>query len=131
MEGTDGMNACLLIAGVLAIAVGLVHSVLGEVLIFSRMRRGGLVPTDGGDGLRERHVRILWGSWHVVSVFGFALAAILLRLAWAPDLALRPFLTATVTVAMVVGAVLVLVATNGRHPGWVGLLGVAALTWIA
>jgi hypothetical protein len=119
----------LLIAGVLAIAVGLVHSMLGEVLIFNRMRSGRLVPTDGGARLLERHVRILWASWHLVSVFGFAIAAVLLRLALAPELALRLYLMTTIATAVALGAVLVLLATNGRHPGWIGLLVVAALTW--
>lgn len=125
------INRALLAAGLLSIVVGLVHSVLGELMIFSRMRRGAWVPTDGGDALRERHVRILWASWHVVTVFGTAFAAILLRLALAPDVELRPLLAATVTVTMVVSALLVLLATNGRHPGWIGLLGVAALTWFS
>jgi hypothetical protein len=99
------------------------------VLIFKRLRRGRGVPTDGCNLLRQRHARILWASWHVASVFGFSFAAVLLRLALQPELALRPFLLATVAIAMTFGAALVFLATNGRHPGWLGLLGVAALTW--
>jgi hypothetical protein len=125
------MNSGLFVAGMLAIAVGLIHSVLGEVLIFNHMRRGKLVPTDAGDRVRERHVRILWASWHVVSVFGFALAAVLLRLAIGPDLAMRAFLQDTIAIGMVLGALLVLIGTDGRHPGWIGLLGVAVLTWFS
>ena len=119
----------LLWAGLLAIAVGLVHSVLGEVMIFNRMQLGKLIPTDGGERLRERHVRILWASWHIVTLFGFALAAILLRLGHAPSLPLKPFVIATISITMIAAALLVLIATNGRHPGWLGLLAVAALAW--
>lgn len=36
----------------------------------------------------------------------------------------------TVTAAMFVGSVLVLIGTKGRHPGWVGLMSVAMLIWI-
>jgi hypothetical protein len=53
------MNAYFVAAAVLTFAVGGAHSVLGEVLIFSRLRAGGLVPTQGGARLREGHVRIL------------------------------------------------------------------------
>lgn len=120
----------LMLAGILAIIVGLVHSVLGEIMIFNRMRRGTLIPTDGGERLRERHVRILWASWHLVTVFGFALAALLLRLWQAPSLPVAPYLIGTISLATLAAALLVLIATNGRHPGWLGLLGVAALTWL-
>ncbi|MBL8379962.1 MAG: type II toxin-antitoxin system PemK/MazF family toxin [Burkholderiales bacterium] len=32
------------------------------------MRAQGYIPTDGGQVLREPHVRILWASWHIVTV---------------------------------------------------------------
>jgi hypothetical protein len=73
------MNAYFVAAAVLPFAVGGAHSVLGEVVIFRRLRAGGLVPTQGGALLRERHVRILWASWHVLTVLGWALAVLLLR----------------------------------------------------
>ena len=34
--------------------------------------------------LREHQVRILWGTWHLVTVLGWALSALLWRLASAP-----------------------------------------------
>jgi mRNA interferase RelE/StbE len=43
------MNSHLLIpAALLTIVVALVHSILGEVLIFNRLRAGTIVPTQGG-----------------------------------------------------------------------------------
>ena len=47
----------LLIGGLVAIVVAVVHSVLGEVLIFQRMRKETIVPTQGQPVLRERYVR--------------------------------------------------------------------------
>jgi hypothetical protein len=76
------MNACLVAAAGLAFLVGLAHSVLGERLIFRRLRTGRLVPTNGGKVLGEGHVRIVWASWHVLTVFGWGIAAILLWLAF-------------------------------------------------
>ena len=62
------MQPLLLGAGVVMALTALVHSVVGEILIFRQLRSGGIVPTEGGPPLRERHVRILWASWHLVSI---------------------------------------------------------------
>jgi hypothetical protein len=124
------MQPFLLAAGVLAIVVGLVHSVLGEVLIFRRMRSQGIVPTMGAPLLRESHVRILWASWHIVTILGWAIAAILLRLAFLTDYrVIETFVVNAIIIAMLSCALLVLIATKAKHPGWIGLLGVAVLTW--
>ena len=55
----------LIAAAVLAISVGVIHSVLGELLIFNQMREGSFVPKIGKPLLRERNVRILWATWHL------------------------------------------------------------------
>jgi hypothetical protein len=126
------MNAYFLIAGTLAFTVGLAHSLLGEILIFRRLRDKGLVPTMGQPLLRERHVRILWASWHVVTVLGWALGAMVLRLAFPIDsVAFEAFTLNTIIIAMLTSSLLVLVATKGMHPGWLGLLAVAVLIGLA
>jgi hypothetical protein len=124
------MNHLLLAAAVLAFVVGLVHSILGEHMIFRRMRRGGMVPTDGGRVIGEGHVRILWASWHVLTVFGWCLAALLAWLAQAPTADAHRLVAQAIAVAMVLGAAFVFVGTRARHPGWIGLLGVALLAWM-
>ena len=124
------MDIYLLSGGLLAIAVALVHSLLGEKLIFSRMRDSGLVPTLGQPVLRERHVRILWATWHLVSIMGAAFGVILIYAAQPLAQSELPrFVLITVFVTLVLSAALVLYATKGKHPGWIGLLGVALLTW--
>jgi hypothetical protein len=126
------MNSCLVIAAILAFLVGLVHSVLGEKLIFCRLRQGSLVPTNGGSLLRERHVRILWASWHVLTVFGWCIAAVLLWLSLPASIP-RParFIEYAVIVTMLAGAALVFFGTRAKHPGWVGLLAVAVFVWLS
>lgn len=124
------MNWFYFTAAALALLVGLVHSVLGEQLIFSRMRQGGLVPTNGARLIGAGHVRILWASWHIVTVFGGCIAAILFWLAQAPPSAAHAFVANAIVICMFLCAVLVFVGTRGRHPGWVGLLSVAVLTWL-
>jgi hypothetical protein len=125
------VNSYFAAASVLAVLVGLVHSVLGEVLIFRRMRNGGLVPTDGGPLLEERHVRILWASWHVLTALGWFIAAVLYWLALSPLISDEvAFIESAIIVAMLVGSTFVLVGTRGKHPGWIGLLGIAVLVWL-
>ena len=125
------MNWYLVIAAALAFFVGLVHSVLGERLIFRRLRQGGLVPTNGGNLLDERHVRILWASWHIVTVFGWCIAYILLRLSFSSSSASSDwFIEQAIIIATLAGSALVFIGTRARHPGWAGLLGIAVLVWL-
>ena len=131
VAGHIRLNSYLLAAAILAFIVGLVHSALGERLVFRRLRKGGAIPTNGGTLLGEGHVRILWASWHVLSVFGWGISCILLWLAFhAPARASAGFILNAIAVSMLCGAGLVFVGTKARHPGWAGLLGVAVLVWI-
>ena len=124
------MNAFFLAAAWLTFAIGLVHSVFGEWLIFRRMRQGGFIPTNGGQVLREPHVRILWASWHVLTVLGWGIAALLFWLAQAPQAQIAPSIIPQIlTAALAASSALVLIGTKGKHPGWIGLLVAAALTF--
>ncbi len=121
------MNTFLVIAAVLAVLVGVIHSVLGERLIFRHPPRVAV-------GARRHRwpFDILWATWHIASVMGLALAAVLWKLAAMPEpSALREFLLLAIALAYAVSGLLVLVGTRGRHPGWAGLIGVAALVWLA
>jgi len=122
----------LMAAGGVLLLVGAIHSVLGERLIFRRLRDGGVIPTAGAPPLQARHVRILWATWHIVTLFGVACAAMLFRNA-APSTndATQAFVEQAIAMAAAASALLVLVATRGRHPGWIGLLVVAVLVWLA
>jgi hypothetical protein len=125
------MNPYFIAAAALAFLVGLVHSALGETLIFRRMRKPGrVIPSDGGEMLLGSNVRILWASWHVLTVFGWGMAAILVWLAQPASRGVDGFIGQAVAVSMLAGSALVLIATKARHPGWVGLLGVALLVWL-
>lgn len=122
------MNWYFVAAGVLLFAIGLVHSAFGERLIFRRMRSAGFIPTNGGQVLREPHVRILWATWHIVTVMGWCVAATLFWLALPTSRnQAQSFVTAAVLASTLASSLLVLVGTKGKHPGWAGLLGVAIL----
>lgn len=126
---TDGspVNTWLLAAAAVAFATGLAHTVMGEVLIFRRLRRGTVVPTFGGEVLRERHVRILWASWHVLTLLGWCTAAMLVALAAWPASDMTGALARLIELGMFAGAMTVLIATRGRHPGWLAMSMVALL----
>ena len=126
------MQPLLTTAAVVAIATGVVHSLLGERLIFRHLRRSSLVPSLPAPPLQARNVRILWATWHLASVFAWALAGLLWQLAREPGAALSARLVLSASAAaFVLGSLLVLVSTRGRHPGWVALGAVGVLSWVA
>lgn len=120
------MNPYLLAAAALTVFVGLAHSVVGEWLVW---RRRSLRTALG------RQWGIVWASWHLASVLGAGLALVLVWLAqMAPTgLAGSPYQAPAQAVAGAAAAsgALVALATRGRHPGWLGLGGVALLVWLA
>ena len=95
-------------------------------MILRKLRTAGLIPNHPAPPLQSRNVRIHWATWHLASVFGFGFAALLFLLARG-DLAPHPSVINALVLVFAVGAGLVLVATRGRHPGWIGLLAVAVL----
>jgi hypothetical protein len=122
------VNAWLISAALLTLLIGAVHSVLGETRIFRHLRQGGLVPTRGEPLLREFQLRILWGSWHLVTCFGLGVCALLV-LAAQPDVppALRDQMVWSAVLILLAAALLVVGATRGRHPAWLALLVTASL----
>jgi hypothetical protein len=76
-------------------------------------------------------VRILWASWHVLTVLGWCVATILWWLAQESSLSQsHEFVARAIAAAMLVSAAFVFVGTKGKHPGWAGLLGVAVLVFL-
>lgn len=124
------MQNYLIAAGVLMILIGIAHSVIGEILIFRQLRAGTIVPLLAPPPLRERHLRVLWANWHLTSALGWGLAALLMLIAVAPDPSSYALQVRTIAVATLAGSLLVLYATRGRHPGWIGLLVAAVLAWL-
>jgi hypothetical protein len=123
------MNTYFLIAAGITLFVGIAHSVIGELMIFQKLRKSGLVPKEAAPPLQARNVRILWATWHLASVFGFALAAILYVLANGEAAANTDIVNALIF-APAGGAALVLFATRGKHPGWIGLLAAAIFAYL-
>jgi len=126
------MNIGLVSAAALVFVIGLVHSLLGERRVFRQLRRGGLVPDGGAPALRSFQTRILWASWHVVTLLAWALSGLLLWLAQpAARAASGGLVEAIVAAALLASGTLVLISNRGRHPAWIALAAAAALVLVA
>ena len=74
---------------------------------------------------------IIWATWHLSSIFGFAFAAILIRFARVPAVSIETaYALNGIALGMICSAALVAFATRGKHPGWIGLLAIAILIFI-
>ena len=124
------MTTILVLAGGLAFGLGVVHSIMGEVLIFRRLATDRALLNQAG--LLRRHVNIIWANWHLVTVFGWAIAAVLLCLAYpAQPAGLAGLIDTAIAVATIAASGLVLVGTKGQHPRWIVLLAIALVIWFS
>jgi len=120
------MNIYFLITGILCFILGLVHSILGEYLIFRDKRnKGNLVPSKVNTELKERHLRIIWATWHLSSFFGWCIGAFLVKLSIDQNMLDSEFINFMINstiFTMFASSLLVLIGTKGKHPGWIVLL---------
>ncbi len=123
------MNWYFVAAAVLVFLTGLTHTVFGERMIFRRMRAAGFIPTNGGQSLREYQVRIVWATWHMVTLMAWCFAAILAWLALPAQAGLAgSMITRSFIAAMLASSATVGIGTKGKHLGWLALLATAVLT---
>lgn len=124
------MFGLLIAAGVLAFSLGLVHSVLGELLFFRRIESlQGFPSIKGGDDYWKRTLRV---TWHVPSILGWAFALILVDFAFLAQLgAGERFVVKTIALSQALCAAVTLGGTKGKHPAWVAFLVLAVLCWLA
>ena len=124
------MFGLLLAAGLLAFSLGLVHSVLGEVLFFRHMESFQGFPSSlGGGDFWKRTLRV---TWHIPSILGWAFALILVDFAFLERLGGgERFVVKAFALSQLLCAVVTLGGTKGKHPAWVAFLVLAVLCWIA
>lgn len=119
-------------AGMLAILLGVVHSVLGEILIFSRLPDLGDYARINAIRLKPRHLRTLWSSWHLVTLLGWGFGAMLLWMAAQGGVDEQAVsITSIIALTFIASSLFWLFGTRGKHPAWVVLIIIAALTWWA
>ena len=121
------MRTGLWVAALLLAGVALAHSYLGERYILVRLlKRENLPQLFGSDRFTKRTLRF---AWHITSIAWLGFAAVLGGLA-APGPAVPHVLVAT-AVTFVVTALVIAVASRGRHLAWPLFLLVGILAWLA
>jgi drug/metabolite transporter (DMT)-like permease len=125
------MNTYLFIAGILYFLMGIIHSILGEYLIFKNKRnKGNIVPSIRSRELKERHLRIIWATWHLSSLLGWCIGVILIKISLEQNelnSSITGFIVQLVIYTTFISSLLVLIGTKGKHPGWIGFLLIGVL----
>lgn len=120
------MNSALLAAAVLAVAIGLAHSVLGERYILIRLFRRDLPKLRGSQWFTRQTLRF---AWHLTTIAWWGFAFQLGFLAGAFN-STEPGRVILLVVAIVFGisGLITLVFSRGKHFAWIVFLAIAALT---
>jgi hypothetical protein len=120
------MNTPLLVAVVLILLLGLVHSVLGERYILIRLfRRTDLPRLFGSDRFTRNTLRF---AWHLTTVVWWGVAVLLLYAARPQRLSVAD-LGAVLAWTALASAVVSLIGSRGRHPAWVVFLAIGLAIW--
>ncbi len=108
------MSLLLGIAALLAVVVGVAHSVLGERYILTRLfRRDDLPALFGGPEFTKRTLRF---AWHLTTVAWWGLAAIIGLLA--QDLISFQRVATVLAATFLITGLITLVVSRGRHLAW-------------
>ena len=111
------MPELLYLAALLAVALGLAHSILGERYILMRLFRRDNLPTLwGGTAFTTGTLRFVWHET-TVALLGFAVLLIQLGQGGLTAVACAQTLGWT----LIAAGLLPLVLTRGRHPSWIAL----------
>jgi hypothetical protein len=122
------MEALLYFAAILAVALGVAHSVLGEKYILTRLFRRENLPKLFGSA--EFTTRTLRFAWHITTVAWIGFGALLLH-------AGRGDLTPSGTLHIIgatsiASGLLPLLVTRGKHLSWLVLFAIGGIAfWCA
>lgn len=111
---------------ILLVLLALAHSFLGERYILIRLfRRDNLPKVLGDSDFTKGTLRFIW---HLVSVFGVAVAVLLVQIA---QRASSGQLVTTLGLTLVISALLPLYFTRARHLSWIvlGVVAAMCLVW--
>jgi hypothetical protein len=122
------MNQYFIVAGGLAFSLGLVHSLLGELLIFRRLPKDVLPPLAGSTDLTWRTLRM---TWHIPTVFAWGFGAILLQISFpsSPNNHLV-FVENVMVLSFFACSLIAVFITKGKHPGWIVMLSITILLYL-
>lgn len=125
------MQTYLLISAILTIVLALAHSVLGEWRLLRSMKNEVLPQIKGipalfnSGGFSKNTIRFVW---HVTSIFGLSLAAILLYFSNLATLgSTEGFIIKIISAAMILAGLVTFILTKGAHMGWILFLAIGIL----
>lgn len=120
------MAAALIVAALLAVGVGLAHSLLGECYIITRLLRRDLPKLFGSDAFTKQTLRF---AWHLTTIAWLGFGALLGLMALE---ALTPGRAAGVMAAVFLASSVITAAfTKGKHLAWVVFLVIGLITLAA
>jgi len=112
----------LLLGAVLLVAIGIVHSYLGEKYILIRLfKRDNLPQLLGSDWFTKRVIRF---AWHLTTIAWWGFAAILYFLS-NPSKNIEAEIIASIAVVFILSGIVSLVFSRGKHLSWVFFWGIA------
>ena len=121
------MNTYLLVAAVTSAVGGVLHSILGERLMLSKLATVGLPETIGSSVFALRVLRLFW---HLVSVAWWGYTVLLVLLASMPASDDNQRLIWAIALTFFVSAVVSFVVSRGKHFSWGLLLIIAVVAWL-
>ncbi|MDN4502372.1 hypothetical protein QX776_08155 [Alteromonadaceae bacterium BrNp21-10] len=105
----------LLIAGLLTLMIGLVHSYLGERYILIRLfKRDGIPHLFGSDVFTKQTLRF---AWHITTIAWWGLAAIMFTYANSQAVS-RQSILQIIAVVFLISGLIALIASKGKHLSW-------------
>jgi hypothetical protein len=116
----------LIAAALLVIAIGLIHSYLGERFILQRLFRQPLPKLFGNDRFTKQTIRFVW---HLLSVAWFGFAAVIYLLD--AGRASKSNMLIVVGITFATTGLVALVASRGKHLSWIVFFAIASLCFIA
>jgi hypothetical protein len=124
------MNIYLLISGVLIIAMGIAHSIIGERSIIGPIQKTEVLPSVRGSITFTK--RTLRFAWHVTSVFGFGIAIILLHYGrFSTFNSDQIFVLRTLSLTLFISFLVSVIGARAKHPSWIIFALAAVLVWIS
>lgn len=126
------MNLYAFLAGVLTFLLSAIHSLLGEKLIFRHIAKGGLREADALALFPARRWASMRSTWHLVSLMGCGLGALLVAIGTWPTKETSVQTTkAILATTFLVCALYWVLGTRGKHPAWIVMVIIAGLALLA
>lgn len=116
----------LIIAAILLFAVGAMHSILGGKRLIAPILARPDLPVILGS--LENTRLTLWVGWHILTLFWWGQALVLVVIALAPEHTILATLL-TLSAGTAIGGILALVLSRAKHRSWIMFLPLSIITF--